>query len=86
MARTVSRTAPKDKLKGLLDDLAEKAVSAVLEDTEATPREMSDVLKVAGSYWAVSRKGEDTDKPPSAWTKYHEKMTANGKDTDATAH
>jgi hypothetical protein len=78
---------PSDKLKGLLDDLAEKAVQAVLSDAEATPRAMSDVLKVASGYWAVSRKGEDGEKEPSAWSKYHQAMTAtDGKEENGKAH
>ena len=77
---------PKDKLRILLDKLAERAVSAVLDDSEATPRAMSDVLKVAGGYWAVSRKNEDTDEPPSAWEHYGEKMQGLGKDNDGTTH
>lgn len=84
MARTAPAKPkpPADNLRTLLDKLAEKAVQAVLADGEATPRAMSDVLKVAGTYWALSRKGEPPDKQPSAWEKYGAAMQGNGEDHD----
>lgn len=76
--------ARKDKLKKLLDELAEKAVSAVLADAEATPRGMADVLKVAGGYWVQSRKGEEAEPIENAWDQYHHAM--NGKEADGATH
>ncbi len=75
--------SPSDELRNLLDKLAEKAVSTILADVEATPRAMSDVLKVAGTYWALSRKGDPPEKAPSAWEKYGAALRADGKEYDA---
>ena len=82
MARVAAKRphAGNDKLRNLLDDLAEKAVMMILADGDATPRAMSDVLKVAGGYWAVSRKGEDPDKAPSAWERYGKAMAVSEKE------
>lgn len=81
MAETPPR---RDKLKTLLDKLAIKAVTNVLEDAEATPRGMADVLKVASGYYALSRKPGSEPAPPSAWDAY-QKAFLNGKDHDAEA-
>jgi hypothetical protein len=76
---------PKDELRTLLDKLAVTVVTETLESSDATAREKSDVLKVAGGWWGVSRKNEPGTKPPSAWDKYQQAMNGRGL-ADAEAH
>jgi len=73
---------PNDDLRAKLDRLAEKIVDGVMEDQEATRREMTEALKTASQWWSSSRKGEPaTDEPGSAWKQYQKNMNGgtNGK-------
>lgn len=72
----------RDALRVKLDRLAEQIADEALSNTDIDPRDKVNALKVAGAYWTASRKGEDTDKDPSAWDLYTRKITGNGKDRD----
>lgn len=72
----------RDALRVKLDKLAEE----ITDEAHATDVELKDkvnALKVAGAYWAMSRKGEEPEKEPSAWERYGSRIAGNGKDEDA---
>ena len=79
------RLLPRDKLRAKLDRLASSVVDEVTKpDTAATIHQKISALKVAGAYWAMSRKTDDPTKPETAWDKYAANMYGNGKDEDAS--
>jgi hypothetical protein len=73
----------RDPLRLKLDRLAEQIADSVLTNPEITLRDKVNALKVAGSYWGISRKGEKPQEEPDAWDLYRNKIAGNGKDHDA---
>lgn len=84
-APKATRSLPHDSLRKKLDRLAEQIVGDALKDAGLQLSHKIAVLKVAGTFWAASRKGEDPGRGDSAWDGYAAAMfsVANGKDQDA---
>lgn len=78
---------PNDKLRVLLDGLAEDIVTDVLKDIagEVTRREKTEALKTASQWWIGSRKGQQSDEEDSAWEGYRAAIIG-GKGKNGKAH
>ena len=77
----------RDPLRAKLDRLAEKIADEALAPDGGGPpltfSQKANALKIAGAYYAVSRKSEKAPDEPSAWDEYHRRIAGNGRDHDA---